>query len=592
MFHEHSSSIVEQVTKQYEFTPLTAEMVHLSESEPEIEVTLHEPEEFQYSSTILSSVSKPSEGSHLVSATSQPITDPTDISLQDFITQTANVVVQLSPGKENVEQVFQIGEPIKEQSVTDTVSLTSSKSSTFEGAPTETSTLPTGLISASTQEVTTADQIDRFTAKLTAFPEQHVTEMRTVLERDLVESKQLIEKSETQTMVSEATANLEERVLQEGKSVPELLSSTLTITTFSATPTVQSTAVDSEPLSLPTSSVAALSESFSTSSSSYYKEPLMSSSLHRVTDVAYLSGHMDESSSSSTSSIETSSDEDDGNMFQFSPRTGTITRTTLSPTGPGSNLLTSTTSAHIGNGQTTTSTMSFVLNSNATSNGTAGNGPNGSSQSNGAPASQPFDVDREWGRPLSLPTPQPPMTSNQNAAKLPPLPPQSRMRNRSIDRSGRTEPPSQRPTENGHAASLGPQSRIHPVYVELAYVPGHGKRGYCDEQYFRKIRARYYVFSGVTPSREVFDALLSAKATWEQNLYVTLIPTYESESLCSWIADNQTRLTELRIDVTPAANRCSINLADNGTPVTGNNETGTSEKGLTQESCAAYKVEL
>ena len=227
-----------------------------------------------------------------------------------------------------------------------------------------------------------------------------------------------------------------------------------------------------------------------------------------------------------------------------------------------------------------------MSNSNANSN--AGHDSVSTTRRN---TNEPFDVDREWGRPLSLPSPQPPsMAVNNNSAKLPPLPPQSHARNQSQERTSTRKPPMV-PTENGD--SSGSKSRIHPVYVELAYVPGHGKRGYCDEAFFRKIRARYYVFSGVTPCRAVFDALLRAKASWEQNLYVTIIPTYESEALCGWIADNQARLTELRIDVTPAANRCSINLAESGNTSDDSVQQNAAQQAAhPQESCAAYKVEL
>jgi beta-lactamase superfamily II metal-dependent hydrolase len=48
-----------------------------------------------------------------------------------------------------------------------------------------------------------------------------------------------------------------------------------------------------------------------------------------------------------------------------------------------------------------------------------------------------------------------------------------------------------------------------------AYVPHHGDANYSDVEFFKKVRARYYVFSGVEPSKEVLNALLEAKMTWE-----------------------------------------------------------------------------
>ena len=51
--------------------------------------------------------------------------------------------------------------------------------------------------------------------------------------------------------------------------------------------------------------------------------------------------------------------------------------------------------------------------------------------------------------------------------------------------------------------------------MDLAYVPHHGDANYTDIEFFKRVRARYYVFSGVEPSRAVFDALLEAKKLWE-----------------------------------------------------------------------------
>ena len=51
--------------------------------------------------------------------------------------------------------------------------------------------------------------------------------------------------------------------------------------------------------------------------------------------------------------------------------------------------------------------------------------------------------------------------------------------------------------------------------MDLAYVPHHGSSNYANAEFFKRVRARYYVFSGVEPSRDVFNALLEAKKTWE-----------------------------------------------------------------------------
>ena len=46
-------------------------------------------------------------------------------------------------------------------------------------------------------------------------------------------------------------------------------------------------------------------------------------------------------------------------------------------------------------------------------------------------------------------------------------------------------------------------------------MPHHGDASYTDIEFFKRVRARYYVFSGIEPSREVFDALLEAKKSWD-----------------------------------------------------------------------------
>lgn len=51
--------------------------------------------------------------------------------------------------------------------------------------------------------------------------------------------------------------------------------------------------------------------------------------------------------------------------------------------------------------------------------------------------------------------------------------------------------------------------------IDLTYVPHHGNSNYSYVDFFKRIRARYYVFSGIEPSKEVYNALLEAKQTWE-----------------------------------------------------------------------------
>ncbi|KAG1658812.1 Microtubule-associated protein futsch [Nymphon striatum] len=112
------------------------------------------------------------------------------------------------------------------------------------------------------------------------------------------------------------------------------------------------------------------------------------------------------------------------------------------------------------------------------------------------------------------------------------------------------------------------ESDDDPIYLDLAYVPNHGSANYCDIDFFKRIRARYYVFSGTNPSKDVFNALLEAKKEWgdkDKDLEVTIIPTYDTDTMGYWISMNQDMLTEHKIDLAPSASRCTINLQDHET---------------------------
>lgn len=77
------------------------------------------------------------------------------------------------------------------------------------------------------------------------------------------------------------------------------------------------------------------------------------------------------------------------------------------------------------------------------------------------------------------------------------------------------------------AAALGSKGGSGPpVYVDLAYIPNHCSGKTADLEFFRRVRASYYVVSGNDPangepSRAVLDALLEGKAQWGENLQVS-----------------------------------------------------------------------
>ncbi|XP_041853022.1 microtubule-associated protein 1B-like [Melanotaenia boesemani] len=93
-----------------------------------------------------------------------------------------------------------------------------------------------------------------------------------------------------------------------------------------------------------------------------------------------------------------------------------------------------------------------------------------------------------------------------------------------------------------------------PVYVDLAYVPNHCSAKNVDQEFFKRVRAAYYVVSGNDPgsgepSRAVLDALLEGKSQWGSNLQVTLIPTHDTEVTREWYQQTHERQQDLNIMV-------------------------------------------
>lgn len=114
-----------------------------------------------------------------------------------------------------------------------------------------------------------------------------------------------------------------------------------------------------------------------------------------------------------------------------------------------------------------------------------------------------FDPIASWGKPLGLPSPAPP-NNNGTPKKEKKLSSYVTAKNKLNDDKKRAESPSKMRGK-----------KVNPVYVDLTYVPHHGNHYYSFVDFFKRVRARYYVFSGLEPSRQVYDALLEAKNTWD-----------------------------------------------------------------------------
>nr|XP_056721831.1 microtubule-associated protein 1A [Euleptes europaea] len=107
-------------------------------------------------------------------------------------------------------------------------------------------------------------------------------------------------------------------------------------------------------------------------------------------------------------------------------------------------------------------------------------------------------------------------------------------------------------SSNPKSSSFGPYGT--PVYVDLAYIPNHCSGKNTDHEFFKKVRASYYVVSGNDPnngepSRAVLDALLEGKSQWGENLQVTLIPTHDTAVTREWYQQTHEKQQELSIMV-------------------------------------------
>uniref|UniRef100_A0A8C4XHU8 Microtubule associated protein 1A n=1 Tax=Erpetoichthys calabaricus TaxID=27687 RepID=A0A8C4XHU8_ERPCA len=107
---------------------------------------------------------------------------------------------------------------------------------------------------------------------------------------------------------------------------------------------------------------------------------------------------------------------------------------------------------------------------------------------------------------------------------------------------------------NGIKNNTGESKGSPPIYVDLAYIPNHCSAKNVDQEFFKRVRAAYYVVSGNDsgsgePSRSVLDALLEGKSQWGNNLQVTLIPTHDTEVTREWYQQTHEKQQELNIMV-------------------------------------------
>ncbi|KAK3097296.1 hypothetical protein FSP39_008440 [Pinctada imbricata] len=136
----------------------------------------------------------------------------------------------------------------------------------------------------------------------------------------------------------------------------------------------------------------------------------------------------------------------------------------------------------------------------------------------------------------------------------------------------KTKPPHRPATATGSSRSSPATSKMPSLpphtsfYVDLAYIPHHGDPAYCDVEYFKRVRARYYIYSSQSPNPVTLNALVEAKQTWEdKDLQVTLYPTYDNDTLRHWMALNEQKLHDVKIEVAASVSRCILQLQDSDT---------------------------
>jgi hypothetical protein len=76
-----------------------------------------------------------------------------------------------------------------------------------------------------------------------------------------------------------------------------------------------------------------------------------------------------------------------------------------------------------------------------------------------------------------------------------------------------------KPIPTVSASNLRKSKQVSPgpvFYVDVAYIPYHGNEHYVDSEFFRRIRARYYVLNAVEINRLTLESLIDGKQQWDK----------------------------------------------------------------------------
>ncbi|CAH8490185.1 unnamed protein product [Schistosoma curassoni] len=119
---------------------------------------------------------------------------------------------------------------------------------------------------------------------------------------------------------------------------------------------------------------------------------------------------------------------------------------------------------------------------------------------------------------------------------------------------------------SGHTpgtAKAPPYDKVKPIYVDVAFLPGSGNSNYVDAEWFKRVRARYYVATDVRPTCSLLESLVVGKESWggdDAQLDVSLILAYETEELLVWLGVNAGRLNNCHVNVAAVISRSSIQI--------------------------------
>ena len=211
-------------------------------------------------------------------------------------------------------------------------------------------------------------------------------------------------------------------------------------------------------------------------------------------------------------------------------------------------------------------------------------GPSASGESAGDKVPQSgaeIDPIQSWDAPQSLPAPSDDKTAGSITLSNPGgerrgatgrSVPKDRASATAGKQTGRsTHPPASARGASSASGSTRKTARATtPFYVDLAYVPTYAVDG-CDAEFFRRVRARYYIIPGSSADPHQLSMLADAKSAWEGE--VTVIPTGNTDALIAWVMAHRDELTSLKIEVTPSVARSTLQL----------------DRGST---CSAYRLEF